>query len=256
MSPTYRCLVVLNDPTDDARRLGGWLAAAGLQLETTRPYAGDPLPTALDGYAALLVLGGAQRAYPGPDGAPEEAWFPKLESLLRKAVRAAMPTLGICLGAQLLAVAHGGLVQPAGAGPEIGARLVARRDAADRDPVFAPLPMLQDVVQWHHDEVTELPAGAVLLASSTDHPHQAFSVGGRAWGLQYHIECDLNMIAHWVSTNGPMLDRLDLTAEGVLAGAAAVLDHMAEIWQPFAHRFAATARGELAVGRPLPMLGQ
>ncbi len=147
------------------------------------------------------MLGGDQHAYPGAEGEPGAAWFPALESLLRKAVRASVPTLGICLGGQLLATAHSGLVEPAAAGPEIGARLVARRDAADWDPLFAPLPMLQDVLQWHHDEVSELPVGAVLLAASTDYPHQAFRVGQRAWGLQFHIECDVAMIADWVSTN-------------------------------------------------------
>ena len=57
--------------------------------------------------------------------------------------------------------------------------------------------MLPDVIQWHHDEITELPAGAVLLAASTRYPHQAFRLGDRAWGLQFHIECDPAMIADW-----------------------------------------------------------
>ncbi len=206
------------------------------------------------------MLGGDQHAYPGAEGEPGAAWFPALESLLRKAVRASVPTLGICLGGQLLATAHGGLVEPAAAGPEIGARLVARRDAADWDPLFAPLPMLQDVLQWHHDEVSELPAGAVLLAASTDYPCQAFRVGHRAWGLQFHIECDVAMIADWVSTNLSVLEELGLTPEGVLAQVEAAMDHMAEIWQPFAERFAALVRGELAQpglppGRELPLLG-
>src|SRR5215470_10380384 len=95
-------LVVQNDPTDDARRLGDWLTEAGLDLSTVRPYAGDQLPETLDGYAALVVLGGEQSAYPGPDGAPGAPWFPALERLLRKAVRNGIATLGVCLGAQLL----------------------------------------------------------------------------------------------------------------------------------------------------------
>ena len=252
-------LVVENDATDDPRRLGDWLRDAGLGLEVVRPYAGDGLPATLDGYAALVVLGGDQHAYPGPDGQPGAPWFPALESLLRKAVRANLPTLGICLGGQLLATALGGEVGPALAGPEIGPRLVARRDVADRDPLFAPLPMLPDVLQWHHDEVTELPAGAVLLAASTDHPHQAFRVGRCAWGLQFHIECDTEMIADWASTSLPLLAELGIDPVELLDRTDAVMDDLAEVWRPFAERFGALARGDVigedAGRRELPLLG-
>ena len=255
-------LVVENDATDDPRRLGDWLRDAGLALEVVRPYAGDTLPATLEGYAALVVLGGDQHAFAGPEGQPGAPWFPALESLLRKAVRANLPTLGICLGGQLLATALGGEVGPAAAGPEIGPRLVARRDAADRDPLFAPLPMLLDVLQWHHDEVTELPAGAVPLAASTDYPHQAFRAGRCAWGLQFHIECDTEMIADWASTNLPLLAELGIDPVDLLDRTDAVMDDLAEVWRPFAERYAALARGELAgVGeaaagrRELPLLG-
>ena len=66
--------------------------------------------------------------------------------------------------------------------------LVAKRDAADADPVFGPLPLSPDVIQWHHDEITELPPGATLLASSPRYAHQAFRVGRHVYGLQFHIE--------------------------------------------------------------------
>jgi GMP synthase-like glutamine amidotransferase len=264
VSVVHRCLVIENDPSDDPRQLGEWLTEAGLTVEVRRPHAGEPLPANLDGYAAFVVLGGEQHAYRGPDGQPGAPWFGGLESLLRKAVRNAVPTLGVCLGAQLLAVAHAGTVAPAAAGPEIGAQLIAKRDLADRDPLFAPLPMLPDVVQWHHDEVTELPLGAVLLAASTNYPHQAFRVGESAWGVQFHIECDTGMIADWAAGNTDVLVGLGTTAEQVVAGVDAIMDDLFEVWQPLAARFAALARGELSrpspmpgpvVGRELPLLG-
>src|SRR5688572_29187984 len=135
-------LVIENDPTDDVCRLGDWLTAGGLDLRVVRPHAGDPLPDDLDSFAALVVLGGEQSALDDPAAVLGAAWFPKLESLLRKAVRHRVPTLAICLGAQLLAQAHGGAVTRCAAGPEIGPKLVARRDAADRDPLFASVPMM------------------------------------------------------------------------------------------------------------------
>jgi GMP synthase-like glutamine amidotransferase len=254
-----RCLVIENCHDDDARRLGEWLTDAGLELVVSRAHAGDPVPASLDGYAALVVLGGDQHAYPGPDGEPGAPWFPELEALLRTAVRDRVPTLAICLGAQLLATAHVGTVTPAASGPEIGAELVAKRDVAERDPLFGKVPMLPDVIQWHHDEVSELPVGAVLLAASSNYPHQAFRLGDRAWGLQFHIECDTAMIAEWADEAGPLLDRLGRTRDEVVAGVDAVMPDLAEVWQPFAARFAWLARGELdeppAAGRQLPLLG-
>jgi GMP synthase-like glutamine amidotransferase len=250
--------VIENCADDDARRLGDWLTAAGLELVAVKAYAGEPVPADLDGYAALVVLGGDQHAYRGPDATPGAPWFDALEALLRRAVRDRVPTLAICLGAQLLAQAHAGTVAPSPAGPEVGAELVAKRDAAESDPLFARVPMLPDVIQWHHDEVTELPVGAVLLAASHRHPHQAFRVGDRAWGLQFHIESDAPMIADWARDNGPVLSALGRTADDVVAGVAAVMDDMAEVWQPFAARFAWLARGELpeaSAGRELPLLG-
>lgn len=257
-------LVIENDPADDIRALGEWLTEAGLQLTVRRPHAGDELPDTLDGYLALIVLGGDQSAYPGPDGAPGAPWFPALEGLLRKAVRHRVPTLGVCLGAQLLATAHGGLVERSTAGPEIGPALVGRRDAADTDPLFKYVPLLPDVVQWHIDEITELPLGAVLLAASTRYPHQAFRLGDRAWGLQFHIECDADMIADWARVDDGALAELGYHPDAVVLATADILADVEEVWQPFAARFAALALGTLPGAdmpipggmRTLPLLGQ
>jgi GMP synthase-like glutamine amidotransferase len=244
-----RTLVVENDPTDDARRLGDWLVEGGLTLEVVRAHAGDPLPGSLDGYAGLVVLGGEQSA-----GDPAVPWFPALESLLRKAVRYDVPTLGVCLGAQLLAVAHAGSVERSAQGPEIGPRLVARRDAAERDALWAPVPLAPDVLQWHRDEIVELPSEATLLAASTYYPHQAFRLGGKAWGVQFHIECDTAMVADWVSQNRAVLDELGYEPDALVDACDAVMPDLAEVWRPFAHRFAAIALGTLSLARELPVI--
>jgi GMP synthase-like glutamine amidotransferase len=249
-------LVVENDPTDDIRRLGRWLTDGGLGLVTVRPHAGEPLPADLDGYAALVVLGGAQDAFPAPDGTPGAAWFPALEKLLRKAVRARLPTLAVCLGGQLLATAHGGTVARSTAGPEIGPALVAKRDVASKDPLFGPVPFAPDVIQWHRDDLTELPHGAVLLAASTHHPHQAFRIGPAAWGIQFHLECDPAMFAGWVADDLETLLDLGVDPEELLAAVTAALPDVEEVWAPFAHRFAAVALGRSGPAAPaeLPML--
>ncbi|GAA4599473.1 GMP synthase-like glutamine amidotransferase [Actinoplanes octamycinicus] len=252
-------LVIQNDPTDDLRRLGDWLTEAGLELTVLRPYAGDELPEALDGYLALIVLGGDQSAYPDLAGAPGAPWFPALEGLLRKAVRHRVPTLGVCLGGQLLAAAHGGLVERSPSGPEIGPGLVGKRDAADTDPLFKWVPLLPDVIQWHRDEITELPLSATLLAASSRYPHQAFRIGDRAWGLQFHIECDAAMMADWTRLGADDLAELGYDAEAVVLAVAEILPDVEEVWQPFAARFAALALGTLPdadiPAKNLPLLG-
>ena len=67
-------------------------------------------------------------------------------------------------------------------GPEFGPALVAKRDVSAGDPLFGPVPFTPDVLQWHWDEITELPAGATLLASSSRYANQAFRVGEDARG--------------------------------------------------------------------------
>jgi GMP synthase-like glutamine amidotransferase len=248
--------VVENDPTDDLRRLGGWLTDAGLELLVTRAHLGEALPPDLDGYAAMVVLGGDQSAYPDDDETVGAPWFPALEGLLRKAVRHRVPTLAICLGAQLLATAHGGTVALSRSDPEIGPSLVARRDAAERDPLFGLLPFAPDVIQWHHDEIVELPLGAVVLAASTRHPHQAFRLGDAAWGTQFHIECDTAMVADWALANVDVLAELGRDPIELLEACETVMADLAQVWQPFAARFAAIAlTGPVPAGtRHLPLL--
>ncbi|GAB3859636.1 type 1 glutamine amidotransferase [Dactylosporangium cerinum] len=259
-SPRGRvALVVENDPSDGPGRLAGWLTGGGLELAVVRPHAGDPLPADLDGYAALVVLGGEQDAFADADGQRAAPWFAQLDGLLRKAVRHKVPTLAICLGAQLLAQAHGGTVERSAAGPEIGVRLVARRDVADNDPVFAAVPFAPDVLHWHHDEIVELPVTATLLAASTHYPVQAFRIGAVAWGLQFHIECDLPMFAQWAIEGVGTLGDLGIDPIELLESVEAALDDVAEVWQPFAERFAAIALGRVPRGdgglRSLPLLG-
>ncbi|MGH3734322.1 MAG: type 1 glutamine amidotransferase [Micromonosporaceae bacterium] len=251
-------LVIENAPSDPVARLGDWLREAGLPLHVVRPHAGEALPETLADHTALVVMGGPQTAYASP-GAP---WFDAERKLMRRAVADRVPTLAICLGAQLLAQAYGGTVARAEAGPELGARLVARRDAADQDPLFAGVPFTPDVIGWHYDEITVLPAGATLLAASPRYPHQAFRLGARAWALQFHIEPDAEMISTWAAKDAPALRELGHEPDDVAAAAHAVLDDVAEVWRPFAQRFAALAQGRLEVdaatdpARRLAILGE
>ncbi len=232
-------LVVQHSPTESLARLGGWLSAAGMLLDVRTPYDGSPLPGP-GGFAGVVVMGGSMGAYDDED-AP---WLPATRDLLRDAVAQRVPVLGVCLGGQLLAGALGGQIKPADDGPEIGPALVAKRDVAVGDPLFGPIPFTPDVLQWHWDEIVTLPEGAVLLASSTRYANQAFRYGETAWGLQFHIETTAELVRSWAEE-----DRTRLADEGRDVDALLArwdLDRLhadlEEVWQPFAVRFAETAR--------------
>ena len=116
-----------------------------------------------------------------------------------------MPTFGICLGAELLALGCGGEVRRGLAGPELGVLGVDLDPAAADDPVFGALRGRSRVVQWHWEEIASLPEGAVRLASSPAYPHQAFRVGEAAWGVQGHPEVTGDIAAAWAREDSPLL---------------------------------------------------
>jgi GMP synthase (glutamine-hydrolysing) len=154
-------------------------------------------------------------------------------------VRAEVPTLGVCLGAQLLAVATGGRVERGAEGPERGAGLIAKRGATAIDPLFGPMPITPDVIQWHYDVITALPPGAVLLASSPLYENQAFRVGRLAWGVQGHIETTPETVREWAASDPAVAD-FDLTK--LLERSDAAHEYVAEVWAPFAARFVDVVR--------------
>jgi GMP synthase-like glutamine amidotransferase len=234
-----RLLVIQPDDTDPPARLGEWLTEAGAELHVVRPFA-EPLPSLDDGYQGVVCLGGEMGALDDL----KHPWLKDVRELLASAVGRRMPTLGVCLGGQLLAAATGGRVVVGDAGPEIGPALVARRDLALEDPLFREMPMVQDVMHFHLDVIDRLPPGAELMASSAKYPNQAFRLNGCAYGLQFHIETTTDIMIEWAEmlpdavaeVNPALLERERLDAAHA---------DMAEIWQPFAARFVQLAAGEL-----------
>ncbi len=243
-------LVVTHTPSEGPGLIGDWLAEAGMELTVLAPWDGDEVPATAAGYDALVVMGGPQQAY-DDTSAP---WLRATKDLLASAVSERVPVLGICLGAQLLAEATGGVVEPGDNGPEIGARLVGKRDIAGADPLVWDTPMSWICVQWHWDAVTELPPGATLLAGSPRYPHQMFRVGERAWGLQFHIETPAEMLRSWAQADAASLSELGLDPALVVERAVAELPAVAELWRPVLARFAAVVRGEDPRPTALPLV--
>ncbi|PFG44353.1 GMP synthase (glutamine-hydrolysing) [Isoptericola jiangsuensis] len=177
-------------------------------VRLVRLHDGDPVP-ALDACGdGLVVLGGQMNAY-ADDVAP---WLPAVRSLLARAVGAGLPTLGICLGAQLLAVAGGGSVAVAAPpGREAGVVGVRWRREAWDDPVLGAVARATGaqrpddlehparttpVVSMHADAVIEPPHGAQWLGFSDTYPYQAFRWGS-ALGVQFHPEASPSLAVRW-----------------------------------------------------------
>jgi GMP synthase (glutamine-hydrolysing) len=238
-SSAARLLVVVVHETDPPARLADWLRAAGAELDERHLGTGDVLPDSLADHDGLVVLGGPQSALDDEETSPE---LTGVRALLARALEADHPTLAICLGAQLLAQVGGGRVRTGVEGPEVGALLVAKRDAADHDPLFGPLPLTPDVLQFHHDEISELPGGALLLASSPMYAHQAFRVGRHVYGLQFHIETAPEIIHEWAERDTVGVAASPYDRETICLMSDAAHPHVEEAWRPFAERFAELAR--------------
>jgi GMP synthase (glutamine-hydrolysing) len=236
-----RVLVIEHGSSDPVGRLGEWLRAEGLELDIHDAGAGANIPADLDGYAGLLVMGGSMGANDDV-GAP---WLPAVRALLRAAVADEVPTLGVCLGGQLLAAANGGRVQRSPEDQEFGPQLIAKRTSAATDPLFAALPITPDVIQWHFDAITALPPGAIQLASSPGCEQQAFRLGRLAWGLQFHIETTPEQVREWAAEDSAALEGYDLAR--ILSRSDAVHADIEEVWRPFAVSFAAVVRDPATV---------
>ncbi len=178
---------------EDLGSLGTELMRAGYTIDTVDACTADL--RAIDPLAPdlLVILG-------GPIGVYEHETYPFLSAemdLIRSRLAKKLPTIGICLGAQLLATALGASVYPGTQGKEIGwAPIQAGTDAA-LHPFFSELltPDLH-ILHWHGDTF-DLPANAQHLASTAAYPNQAFAMGQYALGLQFHPEVTAQNLERW-----------------------------------------------------------
>jgi GMP synthase (glutamine-hydrolysing) len=204
-----RVLVVQHEPTAPIGQLGDALAAAGIAPDVRLVTDGNELPAELDGADGFAVLGGAM-------GVADEDEFPHLgrvRELLRQAAARDVPTLAICLGAQLAALELGGEVGRRPDGFRVGWRPV--RLPAD-DPVTGVLREGEELFFWHQDYVRSPPGSDELLA-----PSDAFRCGSIV-ALQAHPEADETVIRTWcdLGNSADELAAAGTTRDEVLGPAA------------------------------------
>jgi GMP synthase (glutamine-hydrolysing) len=237
-----RLLVVRNDPTDPPALLGHWWREVGVEIDEINADEGDDVPTRLpEEYDGLVVLGGAMAAWEDHI-AP---WLPAERELVRSTVDAGTPVLGVCLGGQVMTLACDGHVERAEVA-EIGLTELRLTPEAAADPLMGTIPEGAPVGQYHVDWMAELPAGAVLLATSADCAHQAYRLGDRAWALQFHPEIDAEIMASWIVDDPDPVAQHGFDPAQIVADFAAREPELVATWRPFAHAFADVVRAAAA----------
>jgi len=164
------------------------LLSDGFKIDTINAQT-EVIANNLDRYGGIIILGGPMAVY---DNLP---FLLQEQSLIKSAISKNLPTLGICLGSQLIAQAAGGQVYK-GKKKEIGWHEVSLTPAGRKD-IFRGISSGKKpkVFQWHGDTY-DLPSGAQVLAKTDLYP-QAFRVGS-AIGIQFHIEVTKEMIELWM----------------------------------------------------------
>ncbi|MEM9316420.1 MAG: type 1 glutamine amidotransferase [Pseudomonadota bacterium] len=170
----------------------GLLEEDGHEWVTVELDAGETAPP-LDGFDALWVLGGPMDVWQ-EDAHP---WLAGEKLLIREAVaERGLPFLGLCLGHQLLACALDGDCGPSEV-PEIGVMDVILTEEGVASTLFDGVDSPMKALQWHSAEVTKLPRGATVLATSPACAVQAMSWGPRALSMQFHMEAESDTCANW-----------------------------------------------------------
>lgn len=230
-------LVIQNSKNSGPRRLIPWLAAH--QLSTDIVFATDLQHEDINKRAGIIILGGA----PLPNQDIDFPWLPLERDIVAAAVQHSIPTLGICLGAQLLAVVAGGTVERRVLPPEHGmCRITNIPDAAQSDDVFKHLPASYPMTENHVDAITKLPDTAIHLAYSSRCPNQAFKIGSCAWGVQFHPEVSADNIISWDAQEQDAIARDGYNWQELVEGAVKHKDVNTQVAQTLISSFASYCR--------------
>jgi GMP synthase (glutamine-hydrolysing) len=236
--------VVRHVPQEALGNLEAVLRSRGLELDVVDCFAEDWPAIERAGFqphelAGLVVMG-------GPMNADETERYPFLATdvdWLRQAVAAGLPTLGICLGAQLLAKSLGARVVRNRI-KEIGWHEIELLPAALADPLLAGSRAAETVFQWHGDTF-DLPPGAVHLARSAACEQQIFRYGSGAYGLQFHLEITAEMVGDWLvdpDLCGELKGSDEIDPREIRRRAADEVAKMAPLAERIFGRFAAMCR--------------
>jgi GMP synthase (glutamine-hydrolysing) len=203
-------LVFEHSDSTGTERLGETLRDFGQRLRIIQLQHGDDVPADLDDVDGIISCGGPQSAYDD-----SVAWLEPQMALIRQAHALQMPVLGLCLGSQILARALGGQVEKMPTGIEFGWHEVKLTPPGREDPLFFGIAWQSMQFHHHRDHVSQLPQGAKLLASSTKCKTQAWTMGLRSYGIQFHPELTTKTIDLWMQEEPEALQEAGVSAEQV-----------------------------------------
>jgi GMP synthase-like glutamine amidotransferase len=232
------CLVVQHVAPEPAFAIVDALVGAGVDIDTRQVSAGDRIPRDSSGFDGLVIMGGPMSAGSDP-GFPTRA---EEIALITDAVRREIPTLGVCLGAQLLAVAGGGSVYPGPSGLEVGWGPVDLAAECAEDRLFAGLPKTLTVMHWHGDTF-DLPEGAVRLFGNSNYPNQGFRLGRSGWGVQFHLEVTAAAVEGFLTAFDADAEQADGGPNAIRASTPTALASLAETRSLVFERFAGLVAG-------------
>jgi len=193
-----RVLVVLHDLDDHLNELAGPFVDAGWDFDIWCTWVDRRPPLPPEDYDAVVSMG----AIAGVEDHHVHPWMAVEIEYLRHCLDHNKPLLGICFGSQLLAKVAGGRVFKA-ATPEMGWTKVEATPEAASDRLVGHLGASYDGFQFHYDTFS-VPDDAIVLGRTGD-LIEAFRVGERAWGLQFHIEANPGVALEWLGTYGEEL---------------------------------------------------
>lgn len=208
-----------------------WIAAGlgdtRLPVVVLDPRRGDRLPAPAEISGAIVTGSHAMVSH-------REPWSEATGDWLAALVAHGTPLLGICYGHQLLADALGGEAGDHPGGMELGTVEIRLRPEAAEDPLMHDLPARFEAHVVHRQSALRLPAGAVALAGNDFEATQAFRIGERAWGLQFHPEFDAEIMCGYVDALADELRGRGADPAQLRAGIAATAT-AAQLLGRFAH---------------------
>ncbi len=188
-------LIVQHAPHEHPAAARRALESQGIVTLWLHPYRGEPYPR-LSEIAGMISLGGPMSANDEKD----HPWIKSELKLLKACAESGKPTVGICLGGQMMARALGGYVERHDT-QEVGWFPVEVLPAGRKDPVVGAAGGMPTVYHWHGDTF-HLPPGAELLAKSRACPRQAYKMSDKVYGFQFHPEADHQLVLEWLALSG------------------------------------------------------
>ncbi|MEW8505958.1 MAG: type 1 glutamine amidotransferase [Candidatus Thiodiazotropha sp.] len=199
-------------PFEGLGSIEDWLLQSGYEISNTQFFNTQALPM-IEDIDLLIVMGGPMSV----NDELEHPWLVREKAFIKRVIDAGKPTLGICLGAQLIAASLGGEIYP-NSEKEIGWFPI--RAANPQGDTQFPFPPEITAFHWH-GETFNLPRGAVRIAESEGCRNQAFQIGLNVMGLQFHLETTAHSAAAIVENCGDEIvdGKYIQTAEEILSAS-------------------------------------